>query len=318
MKTSASPQRRKDAERSALSFVLAACVYLLILWGVFWAAPALTYTPAGQMAAVSLSFAQFSGGSAAAEEAPEPTPATAPEPAEEAPPPEPEPEPAVEPEPEVQPDPEPEPEPIPEPEPEPEPIPEPEPEPAPVPEPPPPPPEPKPKPEPKPEPKPVEKPVEKPKPVKKAVKKTEVPKPVKAAKATVKGPDVKPAAAPAAPAGPAPVQSAGAPVSAGQEGISELVYGQTTDPFLAEVKRAVESALHYPRKARMFHIEGTAVVQFIVDSNGKLTELKIFKSAGHPLLDKAAMRAVADAESNWSRPKGTVRLRFPIQFKLQS
>ena len=91
MKTSASPQRRKDAERSALSFVLAACVYLPILWGVFWAAPALTYTPAGQMAAVSLSFAQFSGGSAAAEEAPEPTPATAPEPAEEAPPPEPEP-----------------------------------------------------------------------------------------------------------------------------------------------------------------------------------------------------------------------------------
>ena len=268
MKTSASPQRRKDAERSALSFVLAACVYLPILWGVFWAAPALTYTPAGQMAAVSLSFAQFSGGSAAAEEAPEPAPATAPEPAEEAPPPEPEPEPAVEPEPEVQPDPEPEPEPIPEPEPEPEPIPEPEPEPepAPAPEPPPPPPEPK----------------------------------------------------PEAPAGPAPVQSAGAPVSAGQEGISELVYGQTTDPFLAEVKRAVESALHYPRKARMFHIEGTAVVQFIVDSNGKLTELKIFKSAGHPLLDKAAMRAVADAESNWSRPKGTVRLRFPIQFKLQS
>ena len=156
MKTSASPQRRKDAERSALSFVLAACVYLPILWGVFWAAPALTYTPAGQMAAVSLSFAQFSGGSAAAEEAPEPTPATAPEPAEEAPPPEPEPEPAVEPEPEVKPDPEPEPEPIPEPEPEPipepepepipepepEPIPEPEPEPAPAPEPPPPPPEP--------------------------------------------------------------------------------------------------------------------------------------------------------------------------------
>ena len=107
MKTSASPQRRKDAERSALSFVLAACVYLPILWGVFWAAPALTYTPAGQMAAVSLSFAQFSGGSAAAEEAPEPTPATAPEPAEEAPPPEPEPEPAVEPEPEVKPFPEP-------------------------------------------------------------------------------------------------------------------------------------------------------------------------------------------------------------------
>lgn len=256
------------------------------------------------MASVTLSFAQISGGGAPQEEvAPEPQPEAAPEPE-----PEPEPEPPQpEPEPEAPP---PEPEPIPEPEPEPEPIPEPEPEPVPEP----------PKPEPKPEPKPVKKevvkPVErpKPKPEKRVEKKVEKPKAVETPK---KADAPQAAAAPKAIApGPA-AQPVGAQTARAESGISTLVYGEVDDPFLSEVKRAVEASLHYPRKARMFRIEGTAVVQFIVNPRGKLTELRIFKSAGHPMLDKAALRAVADAESRWSQPKGTVRLRFPIQFQLK-
>ena len=210
------------------------------------------------------------------------------------------------------------PEPEPEaPPPEPEPIPEPEPEPEPEPQ-----PEPEPEPEPKPVKKEVVKPVEKPKPKpekrvekpKTEKQKTEQPKTIETAK---KSDAPQAAAAPAAIApGPA-AQQAGAQTAHAGNGISTLVYGEIDDPFLTEVKRAVEESLHYPRKARMFHIEGTAVVQFIVNPSGKLTELTIYKSAGHPLLDKAAMRAVSDAESRWSRPKGTVRLRFPIQFQLK-
>jgi len=266
---------------------------------IFWSAPSLTYKPSGQVASVSLSFAQLSGGGAPQEEvAPEPQPEAAPEPEPEPEPPQPEPEPEAPP---------PEPEPIPEPEPEPEPEPQPEPEP---------------EPEPKPVKKEVVKPVEKPKPKpekrvekpKTEKQKTEQPKTIETAK---KSDAPQAAAAPAAIApGPA-AQQAGAQTAHAGNGISTLVYGEIDDPFLTEVKRAVEESLHYPRKARMFHIEGTAVVQFIVNPSGKLTELTIYKSAGHPLLDKAAMRAVSDAESRWSRPKGTVRLRFPIQFQLK-
>lgn len=309
MKTSPSQQKKKDTERSVQSFLLACCVYAPLIWVMFWSAPALTYKPSGQVASVSLSFAQISGGGAPQEEvAPEPQPEAAPEPE-----PEPEPEPPQpEPEPEAPP---PEPEPIPEPEPEPEPIPEPEPE-----------PEPEPKPEPKPEPpkpvkkevvKPVERP--KPKPEKRVEKKVEKPKveKVKAVETPKKADAPQAAAAPKAIApGPA-AQPVGAQTARAENGISTLVYGEVDDPFLSEVKRAVEASLHYPRKARMFSIEGTAVVQFIVNQSGKLTELRIFKSAGHPMLDKAALRAVADAESRWSQPKGTVRLRFPIQFQLK-
>lgn len=299
MKTSPSQQKKKDTERNFQSFLLACCVYAPLLWVIFWSAPSLTYKPSGQVASVSLSFAQLSGGGAPQEEvAPEPQPEAAPEPEPDPEPPQPEPEPEAPP---------PEPEPIPEPEPEPEPEPQPEPEP---------------EPEPKPVKKEVVKPVEKPKPKpekrvekpKTEKQKTEQPKTIETAK---KSDAPQAAAAPAAIApGPA-AQQAGAQTAHAGNGISTLVYGEIDDPFLTEVKRAVEESLHYPRKARMFHIEGTAVVQFIVNPSGKLTELTIYKSAGHPLLDKAAMRAVSDAESRWSRPKGTVRLRFPIQFQLK-
>lgn len=299
MKTSPSQQKKKDTERNFQSFLLACCVYAPLLWVIFWSAPSLTYKPSGQVASVSLSFAQLSGGGAPQEEvAPEPQPEAAPEPEPEPEPPQPEPEPEAPP---------PEPEPIPEPEPEPEPEPQPEPEP---------------EPEPKPVKKEVVKPVEKPKPKpekrvekpKTEKQKTEQPKTIETAK---KSDAPQAAAAPAAIApGPA-AQQAGAQTAHAGNGISTLVYGEIDDPFLTEVKRAVEESLHYPRKARMFHIEGTAVVQFIVNPSGKLTELTIYKSAGHPLLDKAAMRAVSDAESRWSRPKGTVRLRCPIQFQLK-
>lgn len=277
MKTSPSQQKKKDTERNFQSFLLACCVYAPLLWVIFWSAPSLTYKPSGQVASVSLSFAQLSGGGAPQEEvAPEPQPEAAPEPEPEPEPPQPEPEPEA------------------------------------------PPPEPEPKPVKKEVVKPVEKP--KPKPEKRVEKpktekqKTEQPKTIETAK---KSDAPQAAAAPAAIApGPA-AQQAGAQTAHAENGISTLVYGEIDDPFLTEVKRAVEESLHYPRKARMFHIEGTAVVQFIVNPSGKLTELTIYKSAGHPLLDKAAMRAVSDAESRWSRPKGTVRLRFPIQFQLK-
>ena len=165
--------------------------------------------------------------------------------------------------------------------------------------------------------KPVERP--KPKPEKRVEKKVEKPKveKVKAVETPKKADAPQAAAAPKAIApGPA-AQPVGAQTARAENGISTLVYGEVDDPFLSEVKSAVEASLHYPRKVRMFRIEGTAVVQFIVNPRGRLTELRIFKSAGHPMLDKAALRAVADAESRWSQPKGTVRLRVPIQFQLK-
>ena len=96
-----------------------------------------------------------------------------------------------------------------------------------------------------------------------------------------------------------------------------MVYGAVNDPFLSEVKQSVESVLEYPRKARAMRMEGTAVVQFVIDVEGRLTSLELYSSAGKPLLDKMALKAVRRAEGLWSKPQKTVRLRFPIRFELR-
>lgn len=114
-----------------------------------------------------------------------------------------------------------------------------------------------------------------------------------------------------------PGQTVGTPKAGESTGIATLVYGQAEDPFLAEVKRRVEAALKYPRKARVMRMQGTTVVQFVVSKNGAVSELAIVSSSGHALLDKTAVQAIETARSQWGAPEKTVRLRFPIRFHVR-
>ena len=160
----------------------------------------------------------------------------------------------------------------------------------------------------------------KPKPKKERPKKREKPKDVakpQAKPAEQAPPEQAPAQQSLTPSA-TPTATQGAPTAGSQGGISTLVYGQVEDPFLAEVKRQVEAALHYPRKARAMRMQGVATVQFIVAKDGTLTELEIYSSSGHGLLDKMAVKAVVAAQPNWGAPNKTVRLRFPIQFRLSN
>ena len=307
MKTLPSPRKKKAPDESRKAFIFACGVYAPLL-ALVTALPTENFAGAGTQATVALTFAQLTGGGPVSP-AGEPSVSDA--------------EPVLEPV--AEPVEEKAPEPIsePEPEPEPEPVPEPELEPAPV-------PEPKPEPQPVPEPKPESKPVPearkevKPQSAPKKPTKKEAPKPV-AKKATSektieKQSDATSSQARDSARSPAPsnvAQSGGATASQ-QGGIATMVYGEVHDPFLAEVKRSVESVLEYPRKARAMRMEGTAVVQFVIDTSGRLESLELHKSAGKPLLDKMALKAVRRAQRLWSKPQKTVRLRFPIRFELRA
>ena len=158
--------------------------------------------------------------------------------------------------------------------------------------------------------KPKPKPRIKPRPEKTKAVKTVQPKPAETVKKAEKPAEEKQTAAVAAPV-------AGAQSAFDAGGISTLVYGKTDDPFLARVKRAVESVLHYPRKARVMRLQGVTVVQFVIAADGSLTELELFETSPHGILDKAALRAVKEAQGAWGSPAKTVRLRFPIRFELR-
>ena len=55
--------------------------------------------------------------------------------------------------------------------------------------------------------------------------------------------------------------------------------------------RVVYVAPVYPQLALAAHVQGTVILQAVIDENGDVRELRVLR--GHPLLDDAAMQAVA-------------------------
>ena len=217
MKTSPSlPKKHSDACRHRHSFLIACSVYAPLTALAFFGLTVNAPLPAGEPLPMTIAFAQIAGaaapaGAPALEAAPPREMDVEEKDVKEATP---------EPQPEVPP-PEPEPEVVPEPAPTPEPKPEPK-------------PQTKPQPKPKPVEKKVEKPVEKKAPAPKEEKEAK-PVPVPETPANATSQDPSPGVVP---------QTGGAPAS-GEAGIATLVHGETNDPFLADVKRLIESNLVY-------------------------------------------------------------------------
>lgn len=75
----------------------------------------------------------------------------------------------------------------------------------------------------------------------------------------------------------------------------------------------------YPEHARQSGIEGTVVVQMLIDVTGNVIEVKIIKSSGNKLLDKAAFDAAMKSTfspAEISGRKVRVWVSRPIKFQL--
>jgi len=76
----------------------------------------------------------------------------------------------------------------------------------------------------------------------------------------------------------------------------------------------------YPRIARIRGYQGNVVLEVLVDRTGNVGDLRVLKSSGYPILDKAAEAAV----KNWSFEPGIIGddkvamwVRIPIRFELK-
>ena len=117
---------------------------------------------------------------------------------------------------------------------------------------------------------------------------------------------------------PAPVQAdQGAATASAQGGIATIVFGEKDDPFLAKVKRCIESELRYTRRARQLRLEGTVTVQFVVRKDGSMGAFEIHTTSGQVMLDNMAKRAVESAQAHWGQPQNAVRLRIPVRYELK-
>jgi periplasmic protein TonB len=95
----------------------------------------------------------------------------------------------------------------------------------------------------------------------------------------------------------------------------QAVAGVSVGPKVStsEIRDAVQAAARYPRLARSQGIEGTVTVRFRL-VNGRAAGASIHQSAGDPLLDEAALQAVAAARFPPTQEERWVRV--PVVFGL--
>lgn len=77
----------------------------------------------------------------------------------------------------------------------------------------------------------------------------------------------------------------------------------------------------YPGEARNRRIEGVVTVAFTIDHEGRVTNVRILKGSGSPLLDNEALEMMARASPLPSPPEdaapGALNLSLPIQFNIR-
>ena len=88
-------------------------------------------------------------------------------------------------------------------------------------------------------------------------------------------------------------------------------------PAMADYLR---KEIRYPKKCAEQKIEGRSIITFVVEKNGKISKVKVLRSAGNKKLDKEAKRAVKSMPL-WhpGTHKGKVvkvQMTLPILFKL--
>jgi len=111
-------------------------------------------------------------------------------------------------------------------------------------------------------------------------------------------------------AGPAPPHVAAAPP---RPWIDADAPARSLADRLEEIRRRIESELVYPPGARWREREGAAVVAFTIASDGRAREIRLVRSSGEALLDRAAQRAVAAAHD---LPYVWGPLEIPVRFTL--
>lgn len=131
-----------------------------------------------------------------------------------------------------------------------------------------------------------------------------------------------------------PAQSPSAPGAAGKAGTSDSrqagdaetdsrgggTPGEVVD-YMARLQAWLERHKEYPRRARMRRIEGTALLYFVMDRQGRVLDYRLQRSAGHRLLDEEVRAMIQRAqplpEMPASMTQAQLELVVPVQFVLR-
>lgn len=90
--------------------------------------------------------------------------------------------------------------------------------------------------------------------------------------------------------------------------------------YMARLSAWLEKHKRYPRRAQMRRQEGTALLRFVIDREGRVVEYSIRESSGHDILDEEVAAMIERAQPLPGIPedlhRGRLELVVPVQFFL--
>ena len=92
-----------------------------------------------------------------------------------------------------------------------------------------------------------------------------------------------------------------------------MAESQGRQDLYASIRNAIDRAKIYPLLARKRKIEGTVIMEFIINNKGYPQDIRIEKSSEHEILDSAAIKTVKNAAP---LPHIQGKIIIPIRFKL--
>ncbi|MCP5059940.1 MAG: energy transducer TonB [bacterium] len=113
-------------------------------------------------------------------------------------------------------------------------------------------------------------------------------------------------------AGLAYAQAEGRPVVDPAE-IDAMPEAPTVMARIAEIRQRVQEAVVYPPVARRRGVEGTTLIEFLIDAQGRASEISTVESSGSKALDAAAELGAQEAAP---LPYVFGRLRIPVVFEI--
>jgi TonB family protein len=92
-----------------------------------------------------------------------------------------------------------------------------------------------------------------------------------------------------------------------------IAESQGRQDLYASIRNAIDRAKVYPLLARKRKIEGTVIMEFIINNKGYPQDIRIEKSSEHEILDSAAIKTVKNSAP---LPHIQGKIIIPIRFKL--
>lgn len=90
-----------------------------------------------------------------------------------------------------------------------------------------------------------------------------------------------------------------------------------SDEFYQKVQAEIRKKHHYPRLAQIREMQGSVWVDFILEPNGEIKNLKVYRSNTGDILNTQALKSVLEAHKNFPKPQKVVRLKIEVNYNLE-